>query len=101
SDDHPDLHSFPTRRSSDLFSDGDLRRIITDNDGSALRKPIADVMTRNPKRIGADHLASEAMAVMRQFRIDELPVVDDSDKPVGRSEEHTSELQSQSNLVCR
>ena len=23
------------------------------------------------------------MALMRQFRIDELPVVDDSDKPVG------------------
>src|SRR5438876_7532585 len=64
---------------SGIFSDGDLRRIITDNDGSALRKPIADVMTRNPKRIGADHLASEAMALMRQFRIDELPVVDDSD----------------------
>ena len=40
-------------------------------------------MTRNPKRIGSDHLASEAMALMRQFRIDELPVVDDSDKPVG------------------
>ena len=40
-------------------------------------------MTRNPKRIGADHLASEAMAVMRQFRIDELPVVDESDKTVG------------------
>src|SRR2546421_6780488 len=68
---------------SGIFSDGDLRRIVTDNDGSALAQPIAKVMTRNPKRIGADHLASEAMAVMRQFRIDELPVVDDSDKPIG------------------
>jgi arabinose-5-phosphate isomerase len=68
---------------SGIFSDGDLRRIVTDNDGSALAQPIAKVMTRNPKRIGAERLASEAMALMRQFRIDELPVVDESDKPVG------------------
>jgi arabinose-5-phosphate isomerase len=40
-------------------------------------------MTRNPKRIDADDLASEAMAMMRQFRIDELPVVDSDDKPLG------------------
>ena len=40
-------------------------------------------MTRNPKRIHGDELASEAMAIMRQYRIDELPVVDDDDRPVG------------------
>ena len=40
-------------------------------------------MTRNPKRVRADQLASEAMATMRQFRIDELPVVDDDNKPMG------------------
>lgn len=68
---------------SGIFSDGDLRRAITDDDGSALRQPIRDVMTRNPKRIRGDQLAGEAMGVMRQFRIDELPVVDGDDKPVG------------------
>jgi arabinose-5-phosphate isomerase len=68
---------------SGVFTDGDLRRLVTDNDGSALNRPIRDVMTRNPKRIGVDALASEAMAIMRQNRIDELPVVDDSGKPVG------------------
>jgi arabinose-5-phosphate isomerase len=68
---------------SGIFSDGDLRRIVTDNDGSALKRPIAEVMTRNPKRIRADALASEAMALMRPYRIDELPVVDDDDRPVG------------------
>src|SRR5439155_5030521 len=36
---------------SGIFSDGDLRRIITDNDGSALGQPIAGVMNHNPKRI--------------------------------------------------
>ncbi len=68
---------------SGIFSDGDLRRVITDNDGSALNRPIREVMTRNPKRIGGDQFASEALAIMRQFRIDELPVVDESDRPIG------------------
>ncbi len=68
---------------SGIFSDGDLRRLLTDNDGAALRRPIKDVMTRNPKRVAADSLASEAMAIMRQSRIDELPVVDDAGRPVG------------------
>ena len=68
---------------SGIFSDGDLRRVITDNDGAALRQPVSEIMTRNPKRIGGDHLASEAMAVMRQYRIDELPVVDELDRPIG------------------
>jgi len=68
---------------SGIFTDGDLRRLVTDDDGSGLKRPIADVMKRDPKRIHADELASDAMAVMRQYRIDELPVVDDDDKPVG------------------
>jgi arabinose-5-phosphate isomerase len=70
-------------RLTGIFSDGDLRRLVTDDDGSALKRPVNQVMTRNPKRVGADQLASEAMATMRQFRIDELPVVDDDNKPVG------------------
>lgn len=67
---------------SGIFSDGDLRRLITDDD-AALRRPVAEVMTRNPKRVRGDALASEAMAVMKQFRIDELPVVDNDDRPIG------------------
>lgn len=70
-------------RVSGIFSDGDLRRLITDDDGSALKQPIRDVMTRQPKRIGGDRLASEAIAIMRPHRIDELPVVDDQDRPIG------------------
>jgi arabinose-5-phosphate isomerase len=68
---------------SGIFSDGDLRRLVTDNDGTALSRPIGQVMTRTPKRIPENALASEAMAVMRQHRIDELPVVDEKDRPVG------------------
>jgi arabinose-5-phosphate isomerase len=68
---------------SGIFTDGDLRRLVTDDDGTGLKRPVAQVMKRDPKRIDAERLASEAMAVMRQYRIDELPVVDGEDRPVG------------------
>jgi arabinose-5-phosphate isomerase len=68
---------------SGIFSDGDLRRLVTDDDGTALSRPIGQVMTRSPKRIAESALASEAMALMRQHRIDELPVVDEQERPVG------------------
>jgi arabinose-5-phosphate isomerase len=70
-------------RLSGLFTDGDLRRLLTGDCTSLLERPIAQVMTRNPKRIGAERLASEAMSLLRQYRIDELPVVDEADRPVG------------------
>jgi arabinose-5-phosphate isomerase len=44
---------------------------------------VADVMTRDPKRVRGDQLASDAMALMKRHRIDDLPVVDADDKPVG------------------
>jgi arabinose-5-phosphate isomerase len=42
-----------------------------------------DIMTSNCKRIRADALASEATALFHKYRIDELPVVDADDRPVG------------------
>lgn len=69
---------------SGIFTDGDLRRLITDDGGGAfLKRPIREVMTANPRRIGAERLASEAIAIMRPLRIDDLPVVDADDRPVG------------------
>ncbi len=66
-----------------IFSDSDLRRLVTTDDGAALSRPVAQVMTKNPKRLSGEHLASEAMAIFRQYRIDELPVVDEDDRPIG------------------
>ena len=77
------LYDQSSGKISGIFSDGDLRRLITKNDGTALTRSMADVMTRNPKRIHQSALASEAMALMKHYRIDDLPVVDDNDKPVG------------------
>jgi arabinose-5-phosphate isomerase len=71
-------------RVSGIFSDGDLRRAVTDTDvGASLARSIGDVMTRNPKRVAGEQLASAAMAIMREHRIDELPVVDEDDRPIG------------------
>ena len=66
-----------------IFSDGDLRRLILERGDKALSSAVGDVMTPSPKRVRADVLAADAMAVMRRHRIDELPVVDAEEKVVG------------------
>jgi arabinose-5-phosphate isomerase len=67
---------------SGIFTDGDLRRKLQAH-ADLLDRTMADVMTANPKRIGPEALASEAMALMNKYRIDELPVVDDDGRPLG------------------
>ena len=71
------------QRISGIFTDGDLRRLVTADPDTALRRPIATVMKPNPLRIAVDRLAGEAMNLLHQHRIDELPVVDEQDRPVG------------------
>jgi arabinose-5-phosphate isomerase len=70
-----------------VFTDGDLRRQLRtagkEGPGSLLDKPIQTLMTRNPKHIRHDALASEALAILNKYRIDELPVVNDEGRPVG------------------
>ena len=40
-------------------------------------------MTPNPKHIHLGELASKAIAILNEYRIDELPVLDEQDRPVG------------------
>ena len=72
----------PDGRMTGLFSDGDLRRLVVSSP-DPLSRPVAEVMTRDPKSIAADALAAEAMAVMRHHRIDELPVLGPDGRPAG------------------
>ena len=65
-----------------IFTDGDLRRKLRQS-ADVLDMPMAQVMTANPKRVDAEALASEALALMNKHRIDELPVVDSRNRPVG------------------
>lgn len=65
-----------------VFTDGDLRRLIeTVQDFSKLT--MADVMHHNPRTIGPDQLAVEAVEVMEQFRINQLLVADADGTLVG------------------
>ncbi|MEX0876096.1 MAG: KpsF/GutQ family sugar-phosphate isomerase [Phycisphaerales bacterium] len=69
-------------RLSGIFTDSDLRRLILRDPGE-LRGPISAVMTRNPKALRSEALTSDAVAMFREYRADELPVVDDAGAPVG------------------
>jgi len=66
-----------------VITDGDLRRLISDKGDDVFEIKVGDVMTANCKRIRADALAAEATAIFHKYRIDDLPVVDADDKPVG------------------
>jgi arabinose-5-phosphate isomerase len=70
-------------RLAGIITDADLRRLLTRQGPAALDLRVGDVMTANCKKIRADALASEATAIFHKYRIDELPVVDAEDRPVG------------------
>src|SRR5690606_39833252 len=92
------LHSFPTRRSSDLDAHKDQRR----KSGEAyIFHPIA-VAKIVASKIGLDAV-SIAAALLHDVVEDTPYTLGDIERMFGetRSEEHTSELQSRENLVCR
>lgn len=65
-----------------FFTDGDLRRNLHKGT-SFLNNAIKGVMTRNPKSITTGCLASEAYKILRENKIDQLPVVDNNNTPIG------------------
>jgi arabinose-5-phosphate isomerase len=69
-------------RAVGVFTDGDLRRLIEEVQDFGKLK-IADVMHANPRTIGPDQLAVDAVHIMEEFRINQLLVADDSGKLVG------------------
>ena len=66
-----------------IITDADLRRTISKAGASSLNKKVSEIMTPDCKRVKEDTLAAEAMAIFHKYRIDELPVVDANDNPVG------------------
>ena len=61
-------------RLTGIFTDGDLRRHLETDPGLAFRA-VKDVMTKHPVTIDKDHLAAEALGILKERKIDELPVV--------------------------
>src|SRR5690625_3137359 len=95
---HLSLHSFPTRRSSDLSRrthEDRLARLreagVSEEEIARMRSPIGlDLGARTP-----EETAVSIAAELIQTRWG------GSGRPLSRSEEHTSELQSRGHLVCR
>ena len=58
-----------------IVTDGDLRRMLVKYD-SWESLPITAIMTRDPKSIPSTTMAIDALHIMRQYAITQLPVVD-------------------------
>jgi arabinose-5-phosphate isomerase len=66
-----------SRRVQGIFTDGDLRRLV--EKGVDLRSLVAaDVMHAHPHTVRAESLAVEAVALMEQYRINSVLVVDEA-----------------------
>jgi len=65
-----------------IFTDGDLRRHL-DDEGGLLDKEIRSVMTQTPQTIQPDRLAVEALDLLREKKIDEIPVVNENCQLMG------------------
>lgn len=66
-----------------IFTDSDLVRLLEDRRDVQLDKPVHEVMTHNPRTIGADASLLEATELLSQYRISELPVIDNLAQPLG------------------
>ena len=66
-----------------IFTDADLRRLMLRDGDRALGEPIHAVMTANPRRLGPGALVRDAVQLVRELRIDEIPVVDRENVPIG------------------
>src|SRR5690606_42061316 len=97
---HDEPAPFPTRRSSDLTVGANVQAIL----GGDTRLEAGPA-----QQLDRDGVEDPAGAALDDARVDRLSgtvqVVADGDQfavlPAPRSEEHTSELQSRENLVCR
>lgn len=66
-----------------IFTDSDLARLLERRRDAAIDAPIAQVMTAAPCAVATGTLLADAVALMAEKKISELPVVDDRGRPVG------------------
>ncbi|MFH1625872.1 MAG: KpsF/GutQ family sugar-phosphate isomerase [Pseudomonadota bacterium] len=65
-----------------IITDGDLRRLMQQKE-TLLDRPVKEIMTRNPKTIGEDKLAGQALEEMERHRITSLAITDESERIKG------------------
>ncbi|WP_293746426.1 KpsF/GutQ family sugar-phosphate isomerase [uncultured Acinetobacter sp.] len=66
-----------------IFTDGDLRRMIDQQQGFDVNLPVAEVMTKNPLTISQEARAVEALEKMHEKKINQFVVVDHTNKVIG------------------
>lgn len=66
-----------------IFTDADLRRLLLEHGNLALQQPIQSVMTKNPRHLTDAHRVRDAVHMTQEYRIDEIPIVDQDNKPIG------------------
>jgi len=65
-----------------IFTDGDLRRHLG-ADPMLLGRQVKDVMTKDPRTIKKGCLAVEALRILQEYKIDEIPIVDEKGMAIG------------------
>ncbi len=66
-----------------IFTDGDFRRVVFTHGPEVVNRRIGDLMTRNPKRLTESAVVRDAVQMVREYRIDEIPVVSQDGRPLG------------------
>lgn len=70
---------------SGYLTDGDVRRLLvhSQNADELLRQNVSEIMTHSPLAFSPDQLALEAMRSLQERGVDDAPVVDENNIPVG------------------
>jgi arabinose-5-phosphate isomerase len=66
-----------------LFTDSDLARLFEHKRDAALDRPISEVMIKSPATVPQGSMMLDAVAIMAERKISELPVVDRGGRPCG------------------
>ena len=70
-------------RLTGIFTDSDLAKLLETKRDAALDAPIAALMTKNPTTVVVGTRMRQAVEILGERKISELPVVNDQGKPVG------------------
>ncbi|MDR1936473.1 MAG: KpsF/GutQ family sugar-phosphate isomerase [Candidatus Accumulibacter sp.] len=77
----------PERKVLGIFTDGDLRRAVLQR-ATLQNLAVGEVMTRDPRVMGPQQLAAEAVEMMEQYKINQIPVVDGEGRLIGALNQH-------------
>src|SRR5690606_39933753 len=98
--DRPHLHSFPTRRSSDLALEMDIC-FETLNEWRKEKTDFSEAIKKAIRPSQGWWVRLGRVGASGQHEINPTVYIFNMKNRFKRSEEHTSELQSRENLVCR